>query len=81
MAKRLIVGITGATGAAYGVRLLEAVRRNRGWQSHLVLSEAGVLTAWQELGMKRKDIRFIWLIKTSHSFHGHSIGKNQSSEF
>jgi 4-hydroxy-3-polyprenylbenzoate decarboxylase len=56
MAKRLIVGITGATGAAYGVRLLEAVRRSRGWQSHLVLSEAGVLTAWQELGMKRKDI-------------------------
>jgi polyprenyl P-hydroxybenzoate/phenylacrylic acid decarboxylase-like protein len=56
MAKRLIVGITGATGAAYGVRLLEAVRRNRGWQSHLVLSEAGVLTAWQELGMKRKDV-------------------------
>ncbi len=56
MAKRLIVGITGATGAAYGVRLLEAVRRSRGWQSHLVLSEAGVLTAWHELGMKRKDI-------------------------
>jgi len=56
MAKRLIVGITGATGAAYGVRLLAAVRRSRGWQSHLVLSEAGVLTAWQELGMKRKDI-------------------------
>jgi polyprenyl P-hydroxybenzoate/phenylacrylic acid decarboxylase-like protein len=56
MAKRLIVGITGATGAAYGVRLLEAVRRSRGWHSHLVLSEAGVLTAWQELGMKRKDI-------------------------
>jgi len=56
MAKRLIVGITGATGVAYGVRLLEALRRTRGWQSHLVLSEAGVLTAWQELGMKRKDI-------------------------
>ena len=56
MAKRLIVGITGATGVAYGVRLLEALRRSRGWQSHLVLSEAGVLTAWQELGMKRKDI-------------------------
>lgn len=56
MAKRLIVGITGATGAAYGVRLLEILRRQRAWQSHLVLSEAAALTAWQELGMRRKDI-------------------------
>jgi polyprenyl P-hydroxybenzoate/phenylacrylic acid decarboxylase-like protein len=56
MAKRLAVAITGATGAAYGVKLLEALRRQRGWESHLVLSEAGALTAWQELGMKRKDI-------------------------
>jgi 2,5-furandicarboxylate decarboxylase 2 len=56
MAKRLVVAITGATGAAYGVRLLEALRARRGWEGHLVLSEAGALTAWQELGMKRKDI-------------------------
>ena len=56
MKKRLVVGITGATGAAYGVRLLEELRSLRGWESHLVLSEAGVLNAWQELGMKRKDI-------------------------
>ena len=56
MAKRLIVGITGATGAIYGVRLLEAIRGLKGWEAHLVLSEAGVLNAWHELGMKRKDI-------------------------
>jgi len=56
MAKRLIVAITGATGAAYGVRLLEALRRQRGWQSHLVLSEAGALTAWQELRLKRREL-------------------------
>jgi 2,5-furandicarboxylate decarboxylase 2 len=56
MAKRLIVAITGATGAAYGVRLLEALRRQRGWESHLVLSDAGALTAWQELGLKRREI-------------------------
>jgi len=56
MAKRLIVAITGATGAAYGVRLLAALRRQRGWESHLVLSEAGALTAWQELGLKRREI-------------------------
>lgn len=56
MAKRLIVAITGATGAAYGVQLLQALRRQRGWESHLVLSEAGALTAWQELGLKRREI-------------------------
>ena len=56
MAKRLIVAITGATGAAYGVRLLAALRKQRGWESHLVLSEAGALTAWQELGLKRREI-------------------------
>ena len=56
MAKRLIVGITGATGAVYGVRLLEAIRALKGWEAHLVLSEAGVLNAWHELGMKRRDI-------------------------
>ncbi|HEX2567137.1 MAG TPA: UbiX family flavin prenyltransferase [Burkholderiales bacterium] len=56
MAKRLIVGITGATGAIYGVRLLEAVAKLDGWESHLVLSDAGVLNAWHELKLKRKEL-------------------------
>jgi 2,5-furandicarboxylate decarboxylase 2 len=56
MAKRLIVGITGATGAVYGVRLLEAIAKLDGWESHLVLSDAGVLNAWHELKLKRKDL-------------------------
>jgi polyprenyl P-hydroxybenzoate/phenylacrylic acid decarboxylase-like protein len=55
-ARRLIVAVTGATGAVYGVRLLETLRSCAGWESHLVLSEAGVLTAWHELGMKRAAI-------------------------
>lgn len=59
MAKRLIVAITGATGAVYGVQLLEALRRQRGWESHLVLSEAGALTGWQELGLKRREIEHL----------------------
>ena len=54
--KRLIVGITGATGSAYGVRLLEELRALQGWETHLVLTDAGVLNAHQELGLKRKDI-------------------------
>ncbi len=54
--RRLIVGISGATGAVYGVRLLEAIAAQRGWEAHLVLTDAGVLNAHQELGMKRREV-------------------------
>jgi 4-hydroxy-3-polyprenylbenzoate decarboxylase/2,5-furandicarboxylate decarboxylase 2 len=56
MKKRLIVGITGATGAIYGIRMLEAIAKLPDWESHLVLSDAGVLNTWHELELKRKDV-------------------------
>ena len=56
MKKRLIVGITGATGAVYGVEILKVLRSVEGWESHLVLSDAGALNVWHELKMKRKDV-------------------------
>src|SRR5438309_3038075 len=59
MKKRLVVGITGATGAVYGVRMLEALKSAAGWESHAVLSEAGALNLWHELKMKRKDLERI----------------------
>jgi 2,5-furandicarboxylate decarboxylase 2 len=56
MSVRLIVAITGASGAVYGVRLLQALRGIAGCESHLILSAAGALTAQQELDMGRADI-------------------------
>jgi polyprenyl P-hydroxybenzoate/phenylacrylic acid decarboxylase-like protein len=56
MAKRLIVGITGATGAAFGIRILEQLKKAKGWESHLVLTDAGALNAWHELTLKRREI-------------------------
>ena len=56
MKKRLIVGITGATGAVYGFEILKVLRSVEGWESHLVLSDAGALNVWHELKMKRKDV-------------------------
>ena len=45
---RLIVGISGATGAIYGVRLLEVLRNERGVETHLVISRAAERTiAWE----------------------------------
>ena len=56
MKKRLIVGVTGATGAAYGLGILRSLRELDAWESHLVLSDAGALNVWHELGMKRKEL-------------------------
>lgn len=54
--QRLIVAITGASGAIYGVRLLQQLRALPGWETHLVMSASGVLTAAQELDMKKAEI-------------------------
>jgi len=53
--QRLIVGITGATGAAYGLRLLQR-GRELGLETHLIITPAGVLNAHHELGLDRKDL-------------------------
>ncbi|MFP5392404.1 MAG: UbiX family flavin prenyltransferase [Gammaproteobacteria bacterium] len=55
-ARRLIVAITGATGAVYGVRLLGALSTTPGIETHLVVSDAAALTLRQEVGMQRRDV-------------------------
>jgi len=54
--QRLIVAITGASGTLYGVRLLQLLRAMPDWETHLVMSSSGALTASQEIDMKRADI-------------------------
>jgi len=55
--RRLIVAVTGATGAIYGLRILEMLRTLPGWESHLVVSDAGMLNAWQEHKIDRKQFQ------------------------
>ena len=54
--QRLIIAITGATGAVYGVRLLEHLRGHAQVETHLLISDAGVLNIHQELDLNRKDV-------------------------
>ncbi|MBI3041874.1 MAG: UbiX family flavin prenyltransferase [Betaproteobacteria bacterium] len=54
--KRLIVAMTGATGSIYGVRILETLRAIGGWETHLIVSDAGALNAWYDHRMTRKDL-------------------------
>ncbi len=53
--RRLVVGVTGASGAVYGVRLLERARA-LGVQTHLVATPAGLLNVHHELGIGRSAL-------------------------
>lgn len=53
--RRIIVGITGATGVIYGVRLLERLRE-AGIESHLVLSRWGGRTLQHETPYTREQV-------------------------
>jgi polyprenyl P-hydroxybenzoate/phenylacrylic acid decarboxylase-like protein len=54
---RLIVGITGASGATYGVRTLHILRRRNDIETVLVVTNAGLLTVRYEMGLGADDLR------------------------
>jgi flavin prenyltransferase len=55
-ALRIVVGITGASGAVYGVKLLQRLHA-LGAYTHLVVSPAGVLNVHHELGLDRAALK------------------------
>jgi 4-hydroxy-3-polyprenylbenzoate decarboxylase len=62
--KRLIVGISGASGLPYGVRLLEALQQARDYEIHLVMSNAARLNVAIETNLSVKAIE-----KMAHVVH------------
>lgn len=65
-APRIVVAMTGASGALYGVRLLESLRV-LGAETHLVISKAGALSLRHELGMRVAQLQAL-------ADHAHPIG-------
>ncbi|MDR7297961.1 4-hydroxy-3-polyprenylbenzoate decarboxylase [Pelomonas aquatica] len=66
---RLVVGLTGATGAAYALRLLRRARE-LGVQTHLVATPAGILNAHHELGLDRSTLE----AEADHAYAPGDIG-------
>lgn len=63
---RIVVGVTGASGAIYALRLLEKLRRP-GAEVHLILSRSGEKTLFLETGKKSSDLKaladFAWPVE------------------
>src|SRR3981081_2333746 len=62
---RLIVGISGASGAVYGVRLLELLRQC-GVETHLIMSRAARITLAYETNLKVSDVEKLASVVHSH---------------
>ncbi len=54
--KRLVIAMTGATGAIYGVRMLQVLKELPEWETHLVISAAGLVNLKYELDMDRSEL-------------------------
>ena len=70
--RRLIIGISGASGVVYGIRMLELLR-DTGVQSHLVMSRSAEMTLAYETDLKPKDIRALAKVNHSNADIGASI--------
>jgi flavin prenyltransferase len=71
--KRLIVAITGASGAIYGVRALEALRATGKIEVHLVISPSAARTLREETDFSMEDVRGLANVVHSHKDIGASI--------
>ena len=56
MAKRIVVAVTGSTGAVYGYRLLLAASKIKGLETHAVISNGATKTLKLETGLDASDI-------------------------
>jgi len=54
---KLVVGVSGASGAVYGVRLLEKLRLQADVEVHLILSRSGEKTLFLETGKKASELK------------------------
>lgn len=72
---RLVVGITGATGVIYGIRLLEVLRGQPDIETHLILSAPAKRTIVEESGWTVADVEAL----AGHHYDNRDIGASVAS--
>src|SRR5512139_1976069 len=71
--RRLIVGISGASGVIYGIRLLQVLQQGGEIESHLVLSAAAKATIAQETNWKVSEVEALATVVHNPNDIGASI--------
>src|ERR1039457_7682252 len=67
---KVIVGISGASGAIYGLRLLERLRGKEGVEVHLILTRSGEKTLFLETGKTTAEVKKL----ADHCYSNEDIG-------
>ncbi|MFC3396223.1 UbiX family flavin prenyltransferase [Brenneria rubrifaciens] len=57
--KRLIIGISGASGVIYGIRLLQVLQAVEGIETHLIMSQAARQTLSLETDLSLRDVQIL----------------------
>jgi polyprenyl P-hydroxybenzoate/phenylacrylic acid decarboxylase-like protein len=73
--KRLVVGISGASGAEVGVQVLKALRRIPGWETHLVISHDAQHTLSEETPYSLEEVKTL----ASHCYAPEDVGASIAS--
>ena len=71
--RRIIVGITGATGIAYGIEVLRLLRAAGGYESHLIMSPAAIRTLGEESEVPLAEVQALADVRHSFKDIGASI--------
>ncbi len=73
--RRFVVGISGASGAIYGIRLLEFMRAIGNTETHLIISSAARLTITHETGLSLNEVKAL----ADHNEHNSNLAACISS--
>lgn len=73
--KKLVIGITGATGAIYVIRMLQHLQTLSNVESHLIVSSSGVLNMQYELGIGKKEVSAL----ADHVYNINDVGATLAS--
>ena len=71
--RRIIVGITGATGIAYGIEVLRLLREAGGYESHLIMSPPAIRTLAEESDVPLAEVQALADVRHSFKDIGASI--------